>query len=317
LYDTGAVTFADADATDNATANVVFVSDAASAGVMISGALHTALLSALTLQTSAFANAGTVNWNFNLDNSLVQYLTEGETVTATYSITVKDDSGTGTNTSVPQTVTVTITGTNDAPVISTANITLTPDGFGATKVSGISVSDVDDGGSGQFTLTTTADHGSIAPHISTGSISAINAALQNNLVYTPTDNSPIGHGTLTVMDNQRAFDVVNFVFRQSGSDPLLLAENTNQKDVLIGGTGVDQFVFAANSGQDTVLNFAQGTDKIDFQAISSIDTSALTAMLAQADHTGGNTLLSLNGTTDTLLVKGVATLNANDFILHA
>ena len=40
-------------------------------------------------------------------------------------------------------------------------------------------------------------------------------------------------------------------------------------------------------------------------------------MLAQADHTGGNTLLSLNGTTDTLLVKGVATLNANDFILHA
>ena len=318
LYDTGAVTFADADATDNATANVVFVSDAASAGVMISGALHTALLSALTLQTSAFANAGTVNWNFNLDNSLVQYLTEGETVTATYSITVKDDSGTGTNTSVPQTVTVTITGTNDAPVISTANITLTPDGFGATKVSGISVSDVDDGGSGQFTLTTIADQGAIAPHLSTGTLSAINTALQNDLVYTPIDFTPIAHGTLKVTDSSGAFDVVNFVFRQSGSDPLLLAENTNQKDVLIGGTGVDQFVFAADSGQDTVLNFTQGTDKIDLHLLTGGPTTGtIAAWLTTATETiGSDTLLSLNGTTDTVLLKGVTTaLHASDFFL--
>lgn len=241
------------------------------------------------------------------------HLAAGQNTTIKVSYDVTDVHGA----TVDQTETITINGTNDAPVISTANITLTPDGFGATKVSGISVSDVDDGGSGQFKLTTIADQGAIAPHLSTGTLSAINTALQNDLVYTPIDFTPIAHGTLKVTDSSGAFDVVNFVFRQSGSDPLLLAENTNQKDVLIGGTGVDQFVFAANSGQDTVLNFTQGTDKIDFQAISSIDTSALTAMLAQADHTGGNTLLSLNGTTDTLLVKGVATLNANDFILHA
>ncbi|MDO8981246.1 MAG: VCBS domain-containing protein [Afipia sp.] len=246
-------------------------------------------------------------------NATFNHLAVGQHTTIKVSYDVTDAQGATVN----QTETITINGTNDAPVISTANITLTPQGSGATKVSGLSVSDVDDGGSGQFTLTTTADHGSIAPHISTGSISAINSALQNDMVYTPTDNSPIGHGTLTVTDNQGAFDVVNFVFRQSGSSPLVLAENANQKDVLIGGSGMDQFVFTAHSGQDTVLNFTHGTDKIDFQAISSIDASALTALLAQADHTGGNTLLHLNGTTDTLLLKGVTALNASDFILHA
>jgi VCBS repeat-containing protein len=546
LHDTGSVTFADADATDHATADIAFVSDTGSPGVTISGALHTALLSALTLQTSAFgSNTGTVNWDFNLDNSLVQYLGEGETVTATYTITVKDDSGTGTDTSVPQTVTVTITGTNDAPtvsaaltdtanegdgaftkdlllnasdvdhgdtlsvanvtytvdggttsgtapagislsgntlsvdptdlsfnhlaigqhttievsydvkdalgltvhqtetitiqgtndtptvsaaltdtasegaaaftkdlllgasdpddgetstlhvtsvtykvdngatsstipaglslgadghtltidpsdpafdhlaagqhttievsygvtdvhgatidqtetitingtddapVISTANVMLTPAGFGGTKVSGISVSDVDDGGSGQFTLTTIADHGSISPHISTDTLSAINTALQNDVVYTPIDFVPIGHGTLKITDSSGAFDVVNFVFRQSGSDPLTLAENTNQKDVLIGGAGVDQFVFAAHSGQDTVVNFTSGVDKIDFQAISSIDASALTAMLNSATHpVASDTLLHLSAT-DTVLLKGVNALNTSDFLLHA
>ena len=245
-------------------------------------------------------------------NSAFNHLAVGQHATIKVSYDVTDAQGA----TVDQTETITINGTNDAPHISTANITLTPQAFGATKVSGLSVTDVDNGGGGQFTLTTVADHGSIAPHVSTGSLSAINAALQTNLVYTPTDSSPIGHGTLTVTDDQGAFDVVNFVFRQSGSSPLILAENANQKDVLIGGSGLDRFVFTEHSGQDTVLNFTHGIDKIDFQAISSIDSLALTALLAQADHTGGNTLLHLNGTTDTVLLKGVATLNANDFILH-
>ena len=53
------------------------------------------------------------------------------------------------------------------------------------------------------------------------------------------------------------------------------------------------------------------------QAFSSIDAAAFTSLLANADHIGSDTLLHLNGNTDTVLVKGVATLNASDFILHA
>ncbi|MES2602407.1 MAG: VCBS domain-containing protein [Pseudomonadota bacterium] len=148
LHDTGSVTFADADATDHATASATFVSDSASSGVTISGALHTALQDALTLQASTFAtNAGTINWDFDLDNSLVQYLAEGETVTVTYSITVKDDSGTATDTSAAQTVTVVITGTNDAPVVSSAvsDINAVEDGSVSVLDALANASDVDNG----------------------------------------------------------------------------------------------------------------------------------------------------------------------------
>jgi VCBS repeat-containing protein len=82
------------------------------------------LQNALTLQTSSFTtNSAAINWHFNLDNSLVQYLADGGTITVTYSITVKDDNGTATDTSAAQTVTVVITGTNDTPVITAVDVT--------------------------------------------------------------------------------------------------------------------------------------------------------------------------------------------------
>ncbi len=40
------------------------------------------------------SNDGTVNWKFAVDNKLPQSLAKGETVTAVYTVTVKDDSGT-------------------------------------------------------------------------------------------------------------------------------------------------------------------------------------------------------------------------------
>ena len=68
------------------------------------------------------AHDGTVDWSFALDDSLVQYLAKDETVTATYTISVKDDFGdSATDTSI-QTVTVTITGTNDRPVITAGDV---------------------------------------------------------------------------------------------------------------------------------------------------------------------------------------------------
>ncbi|WP_217495102.1 Calx-beta domain-containing protein [Vibrio sonorensis] len=51
------------------------------------------------------------SWEFNLSNDLVNFLGEGETITATYTVLVKSG-----NDSVPQDVTVTITGTNDLPI---------------------------------------------------------------------------------------------------------------------------------------------------------------------------------------------------------
>ncbi len=55
--------------------------------------------------------------NFALADKLADFLAAGETLTATYNVTVNDGHG-GTST---QPVTFTVTGTNDAPVLGVAN----------------------------------------------------------------------------------------------------------------------------------------------------------------------------------------------------
>ena len=66
---------------------------------------------------ATYAHAGEVDWTFAVDDSLVQYLAKDETVTATYTISVKDDPGDSATDTSTQTVTVTITGANDPPAI--------------------------------------------------------------------------------------------------------------------------------------------------------------------------------------------------------
>ncbi|PWF21741.1 retention module-containing protein [Corticimicrobacter populi] len=58
----------------------------------------------------------TVGWHFNVNDSALDYLAEGQTLTQVYDVTVSDGKG-GT---VTQKVTITITGTNDAPEITTS-----------------------------------------------------------------------------------------------------------------------------------------------------------------------------------------------------
>jgi VCBS repeat-containing protein len=68
---------------------------------------------------------GTVNqasnsaaWTYTVADGALDYLADGETLTITYDVAVRDDSATGNNTSAVQQVVVTITGTNDQPVVA-------------------------------------------------------------------------------------------------------------------------------------------------------------------------------------------------------
>ncbi|HEX8032094.1 MAG TPA: VCBS domain-containing protein, partial [Vicinamibacterales bacterium] len=150
LKDTGSVTFTDTDLTDTHKAYVAYNHDAAgSAGVPL--VLANALATALTVPASALAaGSHTFNWDFALDTNLVQYLAEGETITATYTITVADNSNGTNDTSVGQVVTVVITGTNDAPNIAVTNPVAdtegnagTPDPVSVAVVDHVSITDVD------------------------------------------------------------------------------------------------------------------------------------------------------------------------------
>src|SRR6185437_3475110 len=96
---------------------VALTNSTTSSGAGISTDLAAALADAMALPTTSFSShTGTIDWSFALDDSLVQYLAKDETVTATYTITLTDDSGDAATNSTTQQVTVTITGTNDGPV---------------------------------------------------------------------------------------------------------------------------------------------------------------------------------------------------------
>jgi Ca2+-binding RTX toxin-like protein len=97
-------------------------------------------------------------------------------------------------------------------------------------------------------------------------------------------------------------------------------------DTLIGGTGHDQFVFnasAGSTGHDTVINFTPGQDHIDldYTAFTPGDPNSFSAWLASHATTSGSDLLidlnvdTLHPNQDTILLKNVTALHANDFII--
>jgi T1SS-143 domain-containing protein len=112
----GAVTFTDADATDTHT---VMVTPAANG--------YFGTLTAVEVADSSGGGAGTVDWTYSVNDAAIQSLAAGQTVTQTYAVAVNDGHG-GT---ASQNVTITLHGTNDAPVLSTAD-TVALNGAGTT-----------------------------------------------------------------------------------------------------------------------------------------------------------------------------------------
>ncbi|MEP4380467.1 MAG: VCBS domain-containing protein, partial [Alphaproteobacteria bacterium] len=110
LTDSGSLSFSDGDVSDTHTASSV------ANGIGYVGAFN------------AVINGGNIDWDFSVNDSLVDHLGDGETIVQSYDVTVDDGNG-GTDT---ETVTITITGTNDAPVITggdtTGDVTELPDG---------------------------------------------------------------------------------------------------------------------------------------------------------------------------------------------
>jgi len=103
---TGTIAFADVD-----------LQDAHTVASSADGAGYLGTFTATVTDDGSNDGAGSVSWNFAVDNAAIQYLAAGETLTQTYTVTVSDGQG-GT---VSQPVTVTITGTNDVPTVTAAD----------------------------------------------------------------------------------------------------------------------------------------------------------------------------------------------------
>ena len=138
LTATGKISVSDEDIKDTISENIIDSVNKAgnTAGLTLSDAQLEALL---TLKTTGLTNendSGKLEWKFdNTSNThAFDYLKEGETLTITYNVKVKDSSGQGTasganeaDTSNIVPITITITGTNDAPVLADDTNSVTED----------------------------------------------------------------------------------------------------------------------------------------------------------------------------------------------
>ncbi|QSX36939.1 retention module-containing protein [Shewanella sedimentimangrovi] len=106
LVDSGALSFTDVDLGDEHQMSSIYNGDISWSG----GSLTQDQINALLAGFSVDSNS----WDYSIANSLVQFLSVGETITLSFTVTVTDEFGA----SDSQVVTLTIHGTNDGPVIN-------------------------------------------------------------------------------------------------------------------------------------------------------------------------------------------------------
>ncbi|WBL79613.1 FecR domain-containing protein [Bradyrhizobium xenonodulans] len=311
LDQTGTLTASDVDTTDHVSVardHVTVYLDGTLQTDDVGDLSHATLLNYFTVPSgdilSGTAGHAQFAWEFNSGSQAFDFLAAGQTLSLQYTI-VPDDGHTATGTG-NGVVTITIAGSNDAPTLDVGAMTITQDD-GLVTVTGLSVTDPD--ANETFTVEAAAVSGSAA-----------NASLHSGaltVTYTePSQDAPATDTVaVTVTDSHNATDTVNLIFNLSEQCPVTLTSTTG-KDVLFGTGDQDQFVFAANSNHDVIMNFTSGTDKIDLSAVvTASDTQ--TWLDQHATTTSGlDTLITINAA-DTILLKGVAHVQASDFIVHA
>lgn len=232
-------------------------------------------------------------------------------------------------------------GVNFAPVLSGDEISvIESQNDGVTIVLDLMLTDYYEAGA--LTVTAEAMHGSVTAVIGgeptsldpdddgvTGTRAEINAAFADGITYTPTnyqDQVPLNDiVTVTVTDGHGLSDTLNFVFQQSGPGGVTLVGtsgkdlifSTDGNDQLTGLAGRDNFVFSPNNGQDSIEDFQTGIDRIDLRQFEGeVDADTIDDWLINhASLSGGDTLITFDAS-NSILVKNVAALTANDFILH-
>ncbi|OCW56502.1 tandem-95 repeat protein [Hoeflea olei] len=125
---TGRITFFDPDFGETRTADVTarsLVDQQLNGGGSLTAAQVQDLLDGFSLDTaggvtveSTSPSGGAIDWTYALGNGAVDFLAAGETITLSFDVEIRD----GLFASV-QTVTITVTGTNDSPVVASADVT--------------------------------------------------------------------------------------------------------------------------------------------------------------------------------------------------
>ncbi len=168
LTDGGTIAFTDVDLTDHHSIQPTIVAS--------NGALGS-LTASVTGDTTGTGQGGVISWNYSVADSAVEYLAKDQTKVEHFTITLDDGNGG----QIARTIDVTITGTNDAPVVATADVT-----GGVTEQTSAPAGNLTDGGTIAFTDVDLTDHHSIQPTIvaSNGALGSLTASVTGDTTGT-------------------------------------------------------------------------------------------------------------------------------------
>ncbi|WP_334406816.1 VCBS domain-containing protein [Bradyrhizobium sp. AZCC 2289] len=268
----------------------------------------------------AFTMTAAGMWTYTLDNnnSVVDALNVGDTLTDTFTVHTADGTA--------QVVTVTIHGASDADpndfdnlATGTTVISDPPFVFGTPQHDSIAgggdVAQIAYGGAGDDT---------------------INGTGVNDIIYGGSGNDTIkGNGGDDTIYGGSGSDTIN---GNNGNDTIIGGFGA---DLLTGSNGNDRFVYLSvadsHAGQfDTITDFVSGSDKIDLTALGALAfavlalTSTSTSVPAHTiawlyDGTSNETIVYVNPTDQTLSIgssslleihlQGVSTVESSDFVI--
>jgi len=295
---------------------------------------------------------GSVDWHFTVDNAAIQFLSLGQSLTQTYTVSITDDQGA----SATQDVTITINGSNDAPTAAVADTIITNAGAsGNLSIAGwaLGFNDIDPDIADTLTVNDVlGSTGGFAFH-SGDVIFFDDATLGGSFTYNATDGIAVSpSGTATIVNNAASTTTLTGT---SGDDIIIATsdgtalDGGDGDDILIGnagshsltgGDGDDVFSFEvvpAITDVNTITDFDNTTDQ-DMISISSstfgsglaagMDTSTVFESSADAeffgslfhyDTTGNALYFSSDGTTASAVLlaqfQAGVTLNANDLFI--
>jgi VCBS repeat-containing protein len=290
----GTIGFIDTHVSDLPTATITgqsaVYSDANGVAHTLSSSQLTAIESAFTITPeSANTNNGTIDWNYAIADSALDFLGQGETVVLTSTITVDDHHGGIVSTPV----TVTINGANDLPVVGvmpTLNATQNSSPVTVNLLS--TASDVDQNDILSLvpgSVAVTASDGHSVTETVTGNILSIDPSQFGYLAAGQTD-------TLTY-----SFGVTDGHATVVDTGTVVVANTDNAPVIAAGGLTYGSVSELNSTINSTAIDHTSGT--INFQDADLTDRPAASIIGATATYldAGGDVLTLTSAETNTIL----------------
>lgn len=210
---------------------------------------------------SEVPGSGSVQWHFSVDNSAIQFLSQGQTLTQDYLVTVTDENGA----SVVQDVTIAINGSNDPPTAMADNVITDAGTSGLSFIPGWTLTHNDTDPDTNDTLNvnsvTGSSGGTAFASPPDGVFFLDDGTLGGQFSYDVTDGfSTSGPATVT-FDNNAA---TSTTLTGTSGDDIIIGDNAGE--TLSGGAGND--ILVANAGNQT-LTGGSGNDIFAFEQVPS------------------------------------------------